>query len=330
MQHAARRTLLRTAWMLLAACGAFSASRPARADEPYPSRPIRLVVPAVPGGSSDTISRTLARIMSEQSGVQVIVDNRPGASGTVGSAAVARMPADGYSFLLSDGTIALYPLMAASPYTLERDLIPLMQVTSTHFVFAVHPQLGVRTLSEFAALAARQPGRLNYSTPGNGSLGHLVMETLKQRAGIFVVHVPYRGAAPALQAVLTREVDITVTSPASLKGFIDRGQLMAVGYSGAARSPVLPSVPTLGELGFKDAVLSAWWGVFLPAGVPTAVSEKLSAMLTSALRSPEFARQAAQLNVDVTPIVGRDFTQKIARENAAWKQLIEASKIRLD
>ena len=315
--------------LLLAGLGAVPLTG-ALAQDAYPSRPIRLVVPAVPGGSSDSISRTLAKVMSEQNGVQVIVDNRPGASGTIGSAAVARMPADGYSFLLSDGTIALYPLMATSPYTLEKDLIALMQVTSTHFVFAVNPKLGVNTMKDFVALAARQPGKLNYSTPGNGSLGHLVMETIKRRGNVFVLHIPYRGAAPALQAVLAQEVDIMVTSPASLKGFVDRGQLQAIGYTGTARTPTLPNVPTMTELGFKDTVLSAWWGIFLPAGVPPAVSEKLTAMITAALRSPEFMRQAATLSLDVTPIVGRDFTQKIAQENALWKQLIESSKIRLD
>lgn len=314
---------------LLAGLGAVPLTG-ALAQDAFPSRSIRLVVPAVPGGSSDSISRTLAKVMSEQNGVQVIVDNRPGASGTIGSSAVARMPADGYSFLLSDGTIALYPLMATSPYTLEKDLIPLMQVTSTHFVFAVNPKLGVNTMKDFVALAARQPGKLTYSSPGNGSLGHLVMETIKKRNNVFVLHVPYRGAAPALQAVLAQEVDIMVTSPASLKGFVDRGQLQAIGYTGTARTPTLPNVPTMTELGFQDTVLSAWWGIFLPSGVPPAVSEKLTAMITSALRSPEFMRQAATLSLDVTPIVGRDFTQKIAQENAGWKQLIESSKIRLD
>lgn len=314
---------------LLAGLGALAFAT-AFAQDAYPSKPIRLVVPAVPGGSSDIISRTLAKVMSEQNGVQVIVDNRPGASGTIGSAAVARMPPDGYSFLLSDGTIALYPLMAQSPYTLEKDLMPVMQVTSTHFVFAVNPKLGVNSMKDFVSQAAKQPGKFTYSTPGNGSLGHLVMETIKNRNGVFVLHVPYRGAAPALQAVLAQEVDITVTSPASLKGFVERGQLQAIGFTGATRTPVLPNVPTMGEQGFQDTVLSAWWGVFLPAGVPPAVSDKLTAMLTAALRSPEFTKQAAALSLDVTPITGRDFSQKIAKENAGWKQMIEGAKIRLD
>ena len=321
--------LLRAIGPVLAGLGVITASTVV-AQDAYPNKPIRLVVPAVAGGSSDAISRTLAKVMSEQNGVQVIVDNRPGASGTIGSAAVARMPADGYSFLLSDGTIALYPLMASSPYTLEKDLIPVMQVTSTNFVFAVNPKLGVHTMKEFVGLAAKQPGKYTYSTPGNGSLGHLVMETIKSRNNVFVLHVPYRGAAPALQAVLAQEVDITVTSPASLKGFVERGQLEAIGFTGTARTSVLPNVSTMGEQGFKNTVLSAWWGVFLPAGVPAAVRDKLMAMITAALRSPEFTKQAATLSLDVTPIAGLAFSQKIARENAGWKQLIESSKIRLD
>lgn len=322
-------TFRRSRRRLLASLGALAATG-AIAQDAYPSRPIRLVVPAVPGGSSDIISRTLAKVMSDQNGVQVIVDNRPGASGTIGSAAVARMAPDGYSFLLSDGTIALYPLMASSPYTLEKDLIPLMQVTSTHFVFAVHPKLGVGTMKDFLALAAQRPGKFSYSTPGNGSLGHLVMETVKQRGNVFVVHVPYRGAAPALQAVLAQEVEITVTSPASLKAFVERGQLQAIGYTGNARTPVLPNVPTMTEQGIPDMVKSAWWGVFLPAGVAPAVSDKLGDMITAALRSPEFTRQAAALSLEVTPIVGRAFSQKIAQENVGWRQLIDRSKIRLD
>lgn len=320
----------RTRWMRLAgaALAAFAAAGAAAQD--YPSRPLKLVVPAVPGGSSDAVSRILAKTMSEQNGITVVVENRPGASGTIGSASVARAPADGYTFLLSDGTIALYPLMAQAPYALEKDLVPLTQVTSTHFVFAVNPKLGVGTMKEFVALAASKPGKLNYSTPGNGSLGHLVMETLKKRTGIDVMHVPYKGAAPALQAVLAQEVDITVTSPASLKGFVDRGQLQAIGLTGTARAPALPAVSTMGEQGFPDLVLSAWWGVFLPAGVPAPVSDKLGAMIGAALRSPELAKQTALLSLDVTPIAGRAFTQKIERENAGWKELIESAKIRLD
>ncbi|NBQ89033.1 MAG: tripartite tricarboxylate transporter substrate binding protein, partial [Betaproteobacteria bacterium] len=237
MRHLLIHRAVRLLYVVL---GAFAFAA-ACAQDAYPNKPIRLVVPAVPGGSSDIISRTLAKVMSEQNGVPVIVDNRPGASGTIGSAAVARMPPDGYSFLLSDGTIALYPLMAPSPYTLEKDLIPVMQVTSTHFVFAVHPKLGVNSMKDFVAQAAKQPGKFTYSTPGNGSLGHLVMETIKNRSGVFVLHVPYRGAAPALQAVLAQEVDITVTSPASLKGFVERGQLKAIGFTGTTRTSVLPS-----------------------------------------------------------------------------------------
>jgi tripartite-type tricarboxylate transporter receptor subunit TctC len=314
---------------LLVAC-AFALGLSAASAQDYPDRVIKLVVPAVPGGSSDSISRILAKVMSEQNNVQVIVDNRAGASGTIGSAAVARAPADGYTFLLSDGTIALYPLMAPAPYTIDKDLIPLTQVTSTHFVFAVNPKLGAGTMKDFVALATSKPGKLSYSTPGNGSLGHLVMESFKKRTGIDVVHIPYKGAAPALQAVLAQEVDITVTSPASLKGFVERGQLQAIGYTGTVRTPTLPSVPTMVEQGFPDVVLSAWWGVFLPAGVPPAVSDKLGAMIAAALRSPEFAKHAAAMSLDVTPIAGRQFTQKIAEENAGWKQLIDSSKIRLE
>lgn len=313
-----------------ASAGALAFALPAARAQDYPSRPIRLIVPAVPGGSSDSVARVLAKVMSDQNGVQVVVDNRPGASGTIGSAAVARATADGYTFLLSDGTIALYPLMAAAPYALDKDLIPLVQVASTYFVFAVHPALDVATLRDFTVLAAGRPGRLTYSTPGNGSLGHLVMEDIKQRAGVDVLHVPYKGAAPALQAVLAQEVDITVTSPASLKGFVERGQLKAIGYSGPTRSTVLPGVPTLAEQGFGNAVLAAWWGVFLPAGVPVPVGDRMLAMITHALDSAEFRQRAAQLDIEVAPLTGRRFSEKIERENAGWKRLIASSHIRLE
>lgn len=320
------KTLRRTLWLL--SCLLLPGLMAHAQD--YPQRPLKLVVPAVPGGSSDSVSRMLAKVMSEQNNIQVVVDNRPGASGTIGSTFVARAPADGYTFLLSDGTLALYPMMAPAPYTLEKDLIPLTQVTSTHFVFAVHPKLGISSLKEFIELAASKPGTLSYSTPGNGSMGHLVMESIKKKANIDVLHVPYKGAAPALQAVLAQEVHITVTSPASMKGFVDRGQLQAVGYTGANRTPMLSATPTLVEMGLPDAVLSAWWGIFLPPGVPAAVSDKLGSMISTALQSPEFSRHANALSLEVTPVAGRQFSQKILQENAHWKQLIDNSRIRLD
>lgn len=316
----------------LIAVAAINAGLPTSAiAQDYPTRPIRLVVPAVPGGSSDSITRLLARIMQEQNNIQVLVDNRPGASGTIGSAFVARSANDGYTFLLSDGTIALLPMMANNvPYTIDKDLIPLMQVARTHFVFAVNPKLGVTSMKEFVSLAAARPGKMNYSTPGNGSLGHLVGETLKARASIDLLHVPYKGAAPALQAVLAQEVDMTVTSPASMRGFIERGQLQAIAYTGATRAPALPNVPTMTEQGFSDSVLTAWWGVFLPAGVPAPVSDKLTVMIQNALRSPEYAKQMAAMSLEIATDPPKQFSQRMNDENRTWKQLINNAHIRLD
>ena len=297
----------------------------------FPGKPIRLVVPAVPGGSSDSITRMLAKVMQDQTGATVVVDNRAGASGTIGSSFVAKAPADGYTFLLSDGTIALYPLMASNvPYTLEKDLIPVAQIVSTNFVFAINPKLNISSMKEFVSMAASRPGKMTFSTPGNGSLGHLVMETLKAKTGIDLVHVPYKGASPALLALITQDVDITVTSPASLKGFIDSRQLQAIAFTGSKRSAILPNVPTMIEQGFPDFVLSAWWGIFLPAGVPAPVSEKLTAMILSALRSPEFQKHAEGLSLDVAPVIGKSFSQSIGEQNARWKQLIDKSQIKLD
>jgi len=297
----------------------------------YPSKPIRLVVPAVPGGSSDSISRMLAKVMSEQNGIQVIVDNRAGASGTIGSAYVANSPPDGYTFLLSDGTIALYPLMASNvPYTIEKDLIPVAQLVSTNFVFAVNPKLNVSSVKEFVTLAASRPGKLTYSTPGNGSLGHLVMETLKSKANVDLLHVPYKGAAPAMMGLISQDVDITVTSPASLRGFVESGKLKPIGFTGAKRSAILPDVPTMDEQGFSNFQLSAWWGIFLPSGVLPVVSEKLTSMILSALRAPEFQKHSGGLSLDIALVVGKAFSQSIIDQNRNWKELIDKSNVKLD
>jgi len=310
---------------------ALAISAPMAGAQVYPSKPIRLVVPAVPGGSSDSISRMLAKVMSEQNGIQVIVDNRAGASGTIGSAYVANSPPDGYTFLLSDGTIALYPLMASNvPYTIEKDLIPVAQLVSTNFVFAVNPKLNISSVKEFVTLAASRPGKLTYSTPGNGSLGHLVMEPLKSKASIDLLHVPYKGAAPAMMGLISQDVDITVTSPASLRGFVESGKLKAIGFTGAKRSAILPDVPTMDEQGFSNVQLSAWWGIFLPSGVPPVVSEKLTSMILSALRAPEFQKHSGGLSLDIALVVGKAFSQSITDQNRNWKELIDKSNIKLD
>lgn len=170
------------------------------------------------------------------------------------------------------------------------------------------------------------------AVPGGSSdsITRMLAKVMQDQTGIDLVHVPYKGASPALLALITQDVDITVTSPASLKGFIDSRQLQAIAFTGSKRSAILPNVPTMIEQGFPDFVLSAWWGIFLPAGVPAPVSEKLTAMILSAVRSPEFQKHAEGLSLDVAPVMGKSFSQSIGEQNARWKQLIDKSQIKLD
>lgn len=296
----------------------------------YPSRAIKLIVPAAPGGGTDVMARSLAKVMSEQNNVPVVVDNRAGASGSIGVQATINSPPDGYTIMmtLADAT-TIYPLTKkVPPYRADKDLTPISQVAWTNILFSVPSTSPYKTVKEL--IDASKTKKMAYSSNGYGTNTHLWFELFKLKTGAQLLHVPYKGAAPALQGMVAGETDIALSSPASAKVLMEGGRLRPIVSGGAQRMPLFPSVPTLVESGYPDLVFGAWFGVFGPANLPPAVADKLHAMITSAMNSPVYIKHAETFVFDVQPTTRAQFTKLIADDAAVWRQAIEAAQIKLE
>lgn len=299
---------------------------PAAHAQAFPSKPVRIVVPASAGGPTDSIGRILATQMAQRYDVPVIVENKPGASGSIGVHAVVQSPPDGYTLLVSaPDAVTVYPLVRKdSPYK-STDLTPITRVASTPYVFGVTASLPAETMQDFVALAKKQ--RFAMATPGAGTSGRIVLEMLAQRADIDLLHVAYKGAGPALLSVIAGETQITASSPVTFKGHIDSGKLRALAVSQAKRNPVLPDVPTLIESGFEGFDVSAWFGIFAPPGVPTDVAAKLNEMVVNAMQSQEYVSRMGALGLDTQPLSLGEFGDMLAAETQRWEALVESANI---
>ncbi len=312
---------------LCAAACALTLAATASHAQTFPSRTIRLVVPAAAGGPTDTLGRILAQVMAEQSRVPVVVENKAGASGSIGVGAVVQSPPDGYTLLISvPDAVTVYPQVKKNPpYRGEKDLTPIAMVAGTNYIFVVNAQSPAQTMKDFAALAKTKS--LSFSSPGAGSSGHIVLEMLRNRFGVEMLHVPYKGAGPALQAVAAGETDFSASSPITIKGFVEAGKLRPLAVTSERRNAVLPQAPTMAEAGFPDFVVSAWFAVFAPAGVPEPLADRLHEMVAKAMGTPEFLNRVKALGLDIDPIGRREFAQMIAAETGRWKRLIESANI---
>lgn len=316
--------------VLMAICGlAVAGMGPAVAQDSFPNKPIKIIVPAAAGGPTDTMGRVLAKFMGEQTGVPVIVENKAGAAGSIGVQAVVQSPPDGYTIVLAAiDAITVYPLVKKdSPYT-WKDLTPITVVASTPFVFGVSADLPAKDVNEFIALAKSR--KLAFSSPGVGASGHVVLEMFKFRTGADLLHVPYSGAGPALLSIIGGDTHITATSPVTLKGHIASGKMKALVVTSEKRLSGLPDVPTMEESGVSDFVVTPWFGMFAPAGTPDAVADKLHEMVVRAMRSPEYISKIGGLGMDVEPLSRRDYVQMLTAESDRWGQIINAAHISSD
>jgi tripartite-type tricarboxylate transporter receptor subunit TctC len=319
-----RQLLCAIAWL-----GSFAA--PASAAETYPNRIIRLIVPFPAGGSNDVAARIIAPHLEQALSQTVIVDNRPAAGGIVGSDAVAKAPPDGHMLLLVASSYTVTPALNAKlPYDPERDFAPISLVDSNAMVFFVNPKLPVRTLPEVVALAKAQPGKLNYSSPGAGSQTHLVIELLSRRAGISMQHVPYRGGAPAMMAVLSGEADVTLLAPNVIFPHIKAGTIRPIATGGAARHPQLPDVETTAEAGFPEVQAVQWVGLFTTAGTPTEIVERLNAELNRILRLPDVVEKFTAQGVTPGGSTSADFRALISTEIRQWTETARAANIKVE
>jgi tripartite-type tricarboxylate transporter receptor subunit TctC len=298
----------------------------ALAQEPYPARPIRLIVSFTPGGGADLTARTVSAGMAEALRQPIVVENRPGANGLVGAAAVAKSPPDGYSLLLTDrGALGVNPSLYRSlPYDPLRDFEYVGIVTSAPYVLVIDPRLTAASVAELARLAKARPGGINYASFGIASMAHLNIEALKTRLAIDLTHVPYKGAGPAVQAVVAGEAGVTIASPAAVLGFVRDGRLRAVAIGAAARSPLLPSVPTLAEAGgYDDTLVPTYFAFALPAGTPRPIVDRLHEAMKRALSIPEIAERLGAAGLEPAGGTGGELREVIRSDIPRFRRIIQ-------
>jgi len=288
----------------------------------YPSRPIRLIVPFPPGGSNDIVARMVATQLGERLGQQVVVDNRGGAGGVLGSDLAAKSPPDGYTLLLISVAYAFGPALYKNlPYDPERAFAPVGILGSGAAALTVHPSLPVNTVQELIALAKAKPGTLNYASAGVGSLQHLACALFMIQAGIDVMHVPYKGGGPAMADVIAGQAQIVMPSLIQVVPHIKSGRLRVLGTSGTRRSAVLPDVPTIAESGVPGYEAHNWWGILAPAGTPAPVIEKLHKDLTSVLSSRETEKRFETEGAEVVRMTPAEFGRFISAELVKWSRV---------
>ncbi len=312
--------------VVLAACAATASA------QNYPNRLIRLVVPWTPGGAADILSRTVAQKMSENVGQQVLVDNRPGANGIIGTEFAARAPADGYTLLMgATGPNSVLPSLAPKlPYDALKDFAPVSLIATTTYVLSVHPTMAVNSVKELVALAKSKPGQFTFASPGSGTPNHLSGEMFKAAAGIDIQHVPYKGSAPAMTDVMGGQVTMTFENIAPSLPHIKAGKLKPLGITAAKRSALLPDVPTIAESGFPGFQAVGWFGILAPRNTPAPVISQLNAEIVRILRLPEVRERLLALGVEVHGSTPEEFDAFGRAEIEKWAKVVKTANVRLD
>jgi tripartite-type tricarboxylate transporter receptor subunit TctC len=293
----------------------------------YPSRPVRIVIAYPPGGGIDVLGRLLADRLTPKWGQPVVVENRPGGSTIPAAELVAKAPADGHTILLtSDATFSINPhLFARLPYS-DRDFVPITQLILLQQMLVVHPSLPVKSLAELIALAKAKPGTLNYASYGSGSQPHLAAEMLKAKAGIDIVHIPYKGISLAVPAVMAGEVQMTFSGIATGRRQVEAGRLRALAIGGPQRSPLMPDVPTFTELGYPEVETHAWFGLFVPAGTPRAAVDRIYRDTAAILNEPAFReKEIVQKGYDLVASSPEEFAAYIVRDREARGRAVKIS-----
>jgi tripartite-type tricarboxylate transporter receptor subunit TctC len=327
-----RRWLGTFAWSALATIALFAWVPTVRAQSgSYPNRPVKLVIPYAPGGTSDIIGRRIGQRLGERMGQPVVIDNRAGAGGSIGTEAVARAEPDGYTVLFHSGAVAVDPVSGKKlSYDVQRDLEPITMAVVGPFALLVNAALPVNSVAELIAYAKSNPGKLNFGTPGVGSSVHLTTELFKAAAAIDVQHVPYKGAAPALTALAGNEVQFVFDPMATAKPLVASGRMRALAVSTAQRSGFWPELPTITESGLPGFDLGVWYGVFVPAKTPKPIIDQLNRDFVAALQAPEMREWMRAQGVDVVASSSEGFRERFAAEIARWGELMRKASIKLD
>ena len=298
------------------------------AESNYPTRPIRMLVGFTPAGPTDLTARIAAQHFSEVFGQQVIVDNRPGASGTVSGLLLARAEPDGYTIALgSGGEIAIAPhLRSRMSYDPLKDFAPVSRIGAGQLVLLVHPGVPAKSTAELVALAKAKPGVVNFASSGNGSTAHLAAELFKHMAAIDIVHVPYKGAGPALTDLISGQVQLLITGYSGAVPHIKSGKLRALGVTGSKRLVAAPNIPTMGET-IKGYEVLAWYGVFVPARTPQAIVSRLHKEIAAMVKRPQIVERLVALGIEPEGNSPREFAAQIREESQKWARIIKVAKV---
>jgi tripartite-type tricarboxylate transporter receptor subunit TctC len=327
-----RSTLAACALGALALTAGLLASPAAQAQAAYPSKPVRVVVPFPPGGATDIVAREISERLSAALGQPFVVENRAGASGNIGVEAVVRSPADGYTLVIgAPQTLTINPqLFANLPFSPQRDLAPIVVVASVPNVLIVSNKLAAKTPQELVAYAKANPGRLNYGSSSIGGTPHLSSELFKSLTNTFILHIPYRGSAPALQDLIGGQIDMMFDNLPAALPHIRSGKVRALAVTTLKRTPSAPELPTLDESGVKGFDSQGWFALLAPAGTPTPILERINAEVNKTLATPEFRERLKKVGAD--PVGGSiaDFRERLRSETERWGQVIRFANIKAE
>jgi tripartite-type tricarboxylate transporter receptor subunit TctC len=321
----------RRRFLKMVACAvAFPVAAPTAGAQSYPARPVRVVVPVAAGGANDVTGRIIAQWLSERLGQQFVIENRPGAGTNVGTEAVIRSPADGYTLLISGSNAAINPsLFKALNFNFIRDTVPIGSILRVPQLMQVNPSVPAKTVPEFIAYAKANPGKIAMGSGGNGSPAHVIGEYFKLMTGTDLIHVPYRGAAPAVTDLIGGQIQVAFTEMATSLAHVKAGQLRALAVTTTTRAEALPDVPTLSDFipGFEA---SQWIGLVAPKDTPPAIIERLNAEINAALRDSSIKARIADLGGMVLPGSPADFGKLIRDETEKWAKVIQSAKITVE
>ena len=314
----------------LAAMGSTAFTHDA-ASQPWPARPVRVIVPYAPGGGADIVARVLTQKLSEQTGGTVVIDNRPGAGGIVGAELVARAPADGYTLLSASTEFGTNPAVQPKlPYDPIKDFTHITQTGWVQFLLASHPAVPVKNVRQLVALAKARPGQLSYGSTTFGGGPHLAGELLQSMAGIRWLHVPYKGAGPAAIALISGEIDFAFAATGGLVGYVRNGKLRGIAVTGPKRFSELPEVATVGEAGIPGYSATGWYGLYAPAGLSPELTRRLNTETSRALADPEAKQKLAQNGAETLTSTPEEFTAFLRAEISKWSKVIKEAGIRIE
>ena len=323
------------AWRLVisASCASVllvAGAEDASAQATYPNKPIRLILGYAPGGPTDVTARLLGPYLNDALGQPLVIDNRPGAGGSLAATLLAKTTPDGYTLLLAaNGEIAIAPNLRRNlPYDPLKDLEPVSRVGVSQLVLVVHPDVPAKTTAELIALAKAKPGGVNFASAGTGSTAHLAGEYFKHLAGIDIVHVPYKGAGPALTDVMGGQVQMLISGYSSAIGHVKNGKLRALAVTGAKRLRSNPDLPTIGET-VKGYEVTSWYGFLAPRRTPQAIIERLYKEISAVVKRPDVSERLAVLGIEPEGSSPQEFREAIEREIATWRQVVAVSKVEL-